>query len=185
LRGDRVKRVLKEEKKSQKWLAEKLFLKPEHLNMMLNGKRPLGEDKIQTIASLFPNRAMRIGWLLGYEDYETDYDIIAAKGQEFLDTEDAIIELMRFSAKLLGYQLEWSGVACKKGDSVVVQEYDPDEVIFDLIKGHARFEITAEEDRNFRDELTRYAVFLIEGLIHKKNDTWHPFTFTKEMLDNG
>lgn len=69
-RGERVKALLDDSDKTQVWLAQKLFLKPEHLNMMLNGKRNLGEDKIQTIAGLFPD--VQIDWLLGISDYKTE-----------------------------------------------------------------------------------------------------------------
>lgn len=184
IRGERLRSLLEKHGMEQQELANKIGYTKEHISYIVNGKRNLTQEAAEAIVKIFPKT--RIGWLLGYEDFETDFDILEAKGNEFLATEEAIIDLMRFAAKLLGYRLEWSDTSYGGNDGgVIVQEYDPDEVIFDLTKGHTKFEITAEEDRNFRDDLTRYAVFLLEGLIHQKNDTWHPFTLTKELLDDG
>lgn len=185
IRGQRLRSLLEKYGMEQQELANRIGYTKEHISYIVNGKRNLTPEAAGLIVEIFPET--RIGWLLGYENHETDLDIIEEKSRECLDTQNAIIELMRFAAKLLGYQLEWSDMACEEAtrEEVVIQEYDPDEARFDLIKGHIRFEITLEEERNLRDELTRYATFLIEGLIHKKNDTWHPFTLGKEILDNG
>lgn len=168
LRGERVKKLLKEENRSQKWLAEKLFLKPEHLNMMLNGKRHLGEDKIQAIASLFPNRDIRIGWLLGYERYESNLDLFMGKAQEIHEHGLAAKKLLEFAADLLGYQFEMSG-----GEA----DY--------LVKGNIRIEFTEQEFEELEDELIRYSMFLIEGLNCKKNKPPYSIRFRKEALGIG
>lgn len=168
LRGERVKQLLKEEKKSQKWLAEKLFLKPENLNMMLNGKRTLGEDKIETIVGLFPNRDIRIGWLLGYERYESTLDLFMGKTQEIQNQELAAQKLLEFAADLLGYQFNVSD-----GET----NY--------LVRGNHRIEFTEQEFEELEDELIRYSIFLIEGLNCKKNKPPYSIRFRKEALGNG
>lgn len=168
----------------QQELANKIGYTKEHVSYIVNGKRNLTQEAAEAIIRIFPKT--RIGWLLGYEELETDDDILLEAANEFVITEEAIIKLMRFAAKLLGYRLKWSDSACREGDEGgCIQEYDPREVRFDLTKGHNKFVITAGEERNFRDNLTRYAVFLLEGLIHEKKDTWHPFALTKELLDDG
>lgn len=181
--GERLRSLLEEHGMEQQELASRIGYTKEHISYIVNGKRNLTKEAAEAIVRVFPET--RIGWLLGYEDHETDAGIIIEAANEFAITGHAIIKLMQFAAKLLGYQLKWSDSDCEKSGEGDIKEYDPNEVIFDLIKGHTKFEITAEEDKNFRDELTRYAVFLLEGLIHKKNDTWHPFAITKETLDNG
>lgn len=97
-RGERVKELLNKNDKTQVWLAQKLFLKPEHLNMMLNGKRNLGEDKIQTIASLFPD--VQIDWLLGISEYRTENQRINSIIGKKYDRRDLICSLIA----LHGYQ---------------------------------------------------------------------------------
>jgi len=184
IRGERLRSLLGRHGMEQQELANRIGYTKEHISYIINGKRNLTQEVAEAIVKIFPET--RIGWLLGYEEHETNDDLILDVANEFVITEEAIIQLMRFAAKLLGYRLKWSASACEESDGGgIVQEYDPDEVRFDLIKGRTKFEITAEEEDNFRDELTRYAVFLLEGLIHQKNDTWHPFSITKEMLDNG
>lgn len=181
--GERLRSLLEKYGMEQQELANRIGYTKEHISYIVNGKRRLTQEAAEAIVKLFPET--RVGWLLGYEEHETDHDIILETANEFVSTEDAIIKLMGFAAKLLGYQLRWPDTVSEGKGEEEVQEYAPDEVRFDLIKGHNKFEITLAEDRIFRDELTRYAVFLLEGLIHQKNDTWHPFAITKELLDNG
>ena len=184
IRGERLRSLLEKYGIEQQDLANRIGYTKEHISYIINGKRNLTQEAAEAIVKIFPGT--RIGWLLGYEEHETDGEIILNAANEFVDVEEAIIKLMRFAAKLLGYRLKWSDTNCvATNGEVVVQEYDPSEVVFDLFKGHTKFEITAEEDRYFRDELTRYAAYLIEGIIHQKNDTWHPFSITKEMLGDG
>lgn len=184
IRGERLRSLLEQHGMEQQELANRIGYTKEHISYIVNGKRNLTQEAAEAIVKIFPEA--RIGWLLGYEEHETNDDLILDVANEFVITEEAIIKLMRFAAKLLGYRLKWSDSACEESDGEgIVQEYDPNEVRFDLIKGRTKFEITAEEERNFRDELARYSMFLLEGLIHQKNDTWHPFSITKEMLDNG
>lgn len=183
IRGERLRSLLKKHNMEQQELADKIGYTKEHISYIVNGKRNLTQEAAESIVKLFPG--IRVGWLLGYDDFETDFDALYEKGSEFLDTENAIIEIMRFAAKLLGYQLEWADAACNEGDEITLaNKDDSNEVIFNLVKGSTKFEITDEEDIEFMNELTRYAMFLIEGLIHHKNDTWHPFALTKEMLGN-
>lgn len=184
IRGERLRSLLEKHGMKQQELANEIGYTKEHISYIVNGKRNLTQEAAEAIVKIFPGT--RIGWLLGYEEHETDNDILLTTANEFVATEEAIIKLMRFSANLLGYRLKWPDTAYEENsEKEIIREYDPDEVRFNLIKEHTKFEITAEEDRYFRDELTRYAVFLIEGLIHQKNDTWHPFALTKELFDNG
>ena len=184
IRGKRLRSLLEKYGMEQQELANKLGYTKEHISYIINGKRNLTQEAAETIVKIFPET--RIGWLLGYEEHETNDDIILEVANEFVDVEEAIIKLFRFSAKLLGYRFKCSDTDCNVGDGeAVVQEYDPNEVLYDLLKGQTRFEITMAENCYFRDELTRYAVFLIEGIIHQKRDTWHPYSITKEIFENG
>lgn len=109
-RGERVKAILGENGKTQAWLAEKLFLQPEHLNMMLNGKRNLGEDKIQAIAGLFPN--VQLDWLLGISEFRTEEQRISHIIRKDHDRRDLIRSLI----DLHGYKVDiakWRGSSCR------------------------------------------------------------------------
>lgn len=165
LRGDRVKRVLKEEKKSQKWLAEKLFLKPEHLNMMLNGKRPLGEDKIQTIASLFPNRAMRIGWLLGYEDYENNADHLAKVVDEMNREGDLLFTGLSAFALLSGYEIIPPKIFEKKSLDEMFQEMRNGYVIK---SGKSSISLSLEDMNRFENEVNDFVELMLKHLFARK-----------------
>jgi len=183
IRGKRLRSLLEKHNMEQQELANKIGYTKEHISYIVNGKRNLTQEAADAIVKIFPGT--RIGWLLGYDDCETNDDAVMARAQEVLDGRDAIIELMRYAANLLGYQFEWAKMVSGNSEEGPIEEYNPDEVRFDLMKGHIQFEITLGEEDNFADELVRYAVFLLEGLIHKKNDTWHPFSIGKEILDNG
>lgn len=75
LRGERLKKLLKERGVEQQALADMVGYSVEHISYIINGKRNLTEDAARRIVELFPGT--RIGWLLGYEDHETDSDRIS------------------------------------------------------------------------------------------------------------
>lgn len=68
--GKRVKELLKESKKTQKWLADQLGITEVHLSNIVRGEKRLTEKKALEIVELFP--AYRFEWLMGIDDYPTD-----------------------------------------------------------------------------------------------------------------
>lgn len=108
-RGERVKELLKSNGKTQAWLAGKLFLKPEHLNMLLNGKRNLGEDKIQIIASLFPD--VQIDWLLGISEYKTENQRFVSIIEKRHSRRDLICSLIALHGYTVAIE-KWNAGSC-------------------------------------------------------------------------
>lgn len=105
-RGNHVKQLLEDNNKTQVWLAEQLYLQPEHLNMMLNGKRNLGEDKIQAIAKLFPD--VKLDWLLGISDYKTDSEHFVNALSQCKREGDLLMVGLQAFAQLSGYKIAFT-----------------------------------------------------------------------------
>ena len=64
--GKRISILLERNGKSQVWLAEKLGYVPQHINLLVKGKRHLPEDLAIKICDLFPGADYH--WLLCHED---------------------------------------------------------------------------------------------------------------------
>lgn len=187
IRGKRLGELLKEHGIDQREFAREINYSEEHISYIINGKRNLTPDAAEKIVEKFPGT--RIGWLLGYEDYKTNRDKIGAVAQEKLDNQLAVETIFDFAADFLGYRLESPETHGITRDETFsddgIKLYNADEVWNLLIKDNIHIKITQEDIDTFRDELVRYAMFLIEGLINKKNDSWHPFWIGKEILDDG
>lgn len=177
--GERLRSLLKKYKMNQQELADEIGYTKEHISFVINGKRNLTPEAAEAIVEIFPDT--RIGWLLGYEDYETDTDLLNVIVKENLDTALAIEELLLFAAKYLGYQTETTLVI----EPGMFQNYNPNEIQGYLIKDNTHIAITSDDVDFLVNEVARSAVFILEGLIHKKNDSWHPFYFKEEMFGNG
>lgn len=108
-RGEHVKELLKQNNRTQVWLAEQLYVQPEHLNMMLNGKRNLGEDRIQAIARLFPD--VKLDWLLGLTDYKTTGEFLASELSQCQHEGELLMIGLRAFAQLSGYEITFSAPA--------------------------------------------------------------------------
>lgn len=70
IRGERLKKLLKEKGVDQQTLADMIGYSEEHISYIVNGKRNLTEDAAERIIELFPGT--RLSWLLGCDDYETE-----------------------------------------------------------------------------------------------------------------
>lgn len=190
IRGERLRQVLSEHKMDQKELAEKMGYTKEHISYIINGKRNLTPEAAESIVKIFPD--IRIGWLLGIEDHKTNSDVISAKMNEKIMNLEATETLLKFSIKYSGYDIDWpeNDNCLYTIDETGVHPVEASEA-FDrevnrfLVKDGMRIAITNRDVNNFNSELLRYAIYLIDGLISQKNDTWRPFTLTKEDLNNG
>lgn len=119
-RGKRVKELLKDNGKTQVWLAEQLYLQPEHLNMMLNGKRNLGEDKIHAIVELFPG--VELDWLLGISDYKTVGEHFARTISQCQHEGELLMIGLRAFAQLSGYEITFAAPALSDGQQTAPVE---------------------------------------------------------------
>lgn len=179
IRGERLKALLEEKGIDQKVFAEKIGYTPEHISYIINGKRNLTQDAAEGIVKIFPE--IRVGWLLGYDDYETDDDLLRATAKENLGTVLAINDLLQFAARYIGYKID----STLEIEPKMFQSYDPNEIQGYLIKDNTRIAITSADVDFLANEVVRFAIFALEGLIYKKSDSWHPFYLNMEMFDNG
>lgn len=76
-RVENIKTLIAREKLSQRKLAEKINMSPENLNRILRLRHPLTEATAELIAVSCPG--YRIEWLMGYDSYMTEEDLIRAK----------------------------------------------------------------------------------------------------------
>lgn len=74
-RGIRVKDLLKEYHMTQTQLSDEIKVSKEHLNAILNGKRTLTLEHAVSIANLFN---VRFEWIMCFDDYRTQEDLIFA-----------------------------------------------------------------------------------------------------------
>lgn len=71
IRGERLRSLLEKHSMEQQELAIKIGYTKEHISYIINGKRNLTEDAAERIVEMFPET--RIEWLLGYDNYETEF----------------------------------------------------------------------------------------------------------------
>ena len=196
IRGERLRKVIRKSGMTQEAFAERIGYSQIHISYVVNGKRNLSQEVANAVVKMLPE--VRIGWLLGYDDFETVEDAINASAIEASSNRKATRQLLEFAAKQLGYQVKRvENIDVEDEDIVdndepgeadtddcwyteevpktIVKGSSQDEAQLKLIKGISCIEITAQEALNFEDELIRYAAFSLSGLLHKKNDTRDPF----------
>ena len=179
--GEKVKQLMKEFHYTQAQLAEKLDCSENHISMIVRGQRNLTIKNAKMIADLF---GVRFQWLLGFDDCMTDWHKIEQAAQNALENGDAAHTLMQLAATLLGYTLE-EAVHTRDSEEGVIQ-FDPNEIDYYIVKNGVKvLPIHAGDYRRLRNEIVRYMVFLLEGLVHDANDSWHPFSITREDIYGG
>lgn len=72
IRAERVKKLIELEKISQMEFAKEIHQTQQNVSRIINLKTALTEENAMEIVKHFPE--YRIEWLLGYDDYMTDYD---------------------------------------------------------------------------------------------------------------
>lgn len=188
IRKKNLKKLLSDKNMTQKEFAEKLGYSPEHINALINGRLPAGDRFAKKVASVFPET--RVGWLLGYENFETNENLIKDKMLKITDCFSALNIILDFSAESIGYRFDH--VFDENIKEVVVTEAgeteeDSDDVVCLTLetKDGISIKITQGERNNLFSDIVRYTAYLIERLISTKNETWYPFKITSEMLKNG
>ena len=189
IRGKRLGELLSENGMGQKELAEKIGYSPEHISYIINGRRNLTQDAAESIVKIFPG--VRVGWLLGYDNSKTDLDAVEHVVKAKTDNLKAAQILFEFAAKNLGYEIQWQDRISGGSEDILYfsnplsyEEFER-EICFYLIKGSERIAITNKENKLMLEEILRYPIYLLDGLISRKNDAWHPFSLEKEDLHNG
>lgn len=179
--GEKVKSLMKEFHYTQAQLAEKLDCSENHISMIVRGKRNLTIKKAKIIAKLFD---VRFEWLLGFDDYKTNFDRIGQVAQDALENGEAAHALIQLAAKLLGYTIEESTAEYTMDNGII--QFEPDRIAYYIVKNGVRvLPIHDGEYSRLRNEMVRYATFLLEGLMHDANDSWHPFSITREDIYGG
>lgn len=98
--GQRLKEVISASPFSQKDFAEAvLHYTPEHLSLIINGKRSLTPELAEKIVSMFPH--IRYQWLMGVDDIKTENERVDV----MLTKEERSKQLIEELIKLHGYEL--------------------------------------------------------------------------------
>lgn len=164
-RGKRVKELLESENKTQVWLAEQLYLQPEHLNMMLNGKRNLGEDKIQAIARLFPD--VKLDWLLGISDYRTDWEHFSDALSQCEREGDLLMIGFKAFAQLSGYSITFTSPPTLHGEKRTAPVEEWLKMVKDgytISNGEKAAIISIEDMNHLQNEICDFVEFKLDRL---------------------
>lgn len=192
--GKRLRKLLKDNNVTATELAKRVHCTQQHLSRVVTGKSNLSYETASVIVKEFPGT--RVGWLLGIDDCETDRDVIGVKMQEKIDNCEAAETLIEFATSYLGYSTVWlENTKGRQIDGIIFQDTPVDideynqEVNCYLIRDSERIEMTNGERGYILEELTRYSVYLLNGLILRKNNKWRPFSLNnddiKENFKNG
>lgn len=180
--GEKVKQLMKDCHCTQAQLAEKINCSENHISMIVRGERNLTVKKAKKIADLF---GVRFQWLLGFDDCMTDGHKIEQAAEAALENGGAAHTLIQLAATLLGYTLEQSTAEYTYNEEGTIQ-FDPDRIAYYIVKdGVMELPVTEGEYDHIRDEIVRYIAFLLDGLIHDADGSWHPFAITREDIYGG
>lgn len=134
IRGERLKILLEREKTSQKILAEKIYVTPQTISKIINGKSNLTESTADSIIKEFP--LYRKEWLMGFDDMMTGADFFDSLIAQHRVDYDAKMECIRLLAKIRDFNVELyyktSGIGgeeqhiyqIRKGKKVCYLSYD-------------------------------------------------------------
>lgn len=176
--GKRLRQLLSERGMDQRELADKLNYTKEHISYVINGHRNLTQDMAEAIVKIYPD--VRVGWLLGIDKYKSNLDIMRERGNTVLSCICAIEEVLKYSASMLGYNVVEAGHTSDEG---IVQKYEDNKLYWMLTNSNAeKISITLGDYLVLRNEVLRYSQFLLEGIVHKANDSWNPLSITPEDI---
>lgn len=91
--GKRLKELIAEQKTTQEKLSEKLGCTPQHLSLIVVGKKRLTEENARTVAKIYPH--IRYEWLMGWDDYKTKLDY------EYAQIMDEVEEIEKESSEVI------------------------------------------------------------------------------------
>ena len=104
IRGERLRSLLENLGMEQQELANKIGYSKEHISYIINGKRNLTQGAAEAIVKIFPE--IRVGWLLGYEDYSTNYEYGMKRMDDKFKRDQVMEDFIDIVVKSLGYELE-------------------------------------------------------------------------------
>ena len=84
----------------QKELAKKIFISEQQISKIKNGKASLTMDVAEAINKVFPS--YRVGWFLGYDEFETDEDFDNNTPSK---TDAYILSILGRCFDIVGYEL--------------------------------------------------------------------------------
>lgn len=156
--GIRIKGLLKENKKTQKWLAEQLYITPENLSLIVNGKRGLLLERGKKIASLFPG--VRVEWLMGEDNFKTEADVREERIKTLVTT--SYLQGRAFDSLMesFGYKI----VVDKD-----IKRLDDAHTVSILQGGGIVATCSFEMYSDMVDDINDYALFRVEKLIRKRS----------------
>ena len=168
--GKRLKKILKENGLNQNELADYLHYSPNHISMIVTGKRRLTPDIAYFVCSLIPG--IRAEYLLCLDDWKTWDDVpeeyYSSQINKAWDSTDAAEELL----EKLGYIFEWTGNA-----KMIDKDYADDEMPeYDrndpcayrlIVDGTEKGLCSSNQRESLIESITDYAEFEVKKLLSK------------------
>ncbi len=161
--GERVKELCKLERISQRTLSEKLFISEQTISKITNGKASLTVNNAILIHKLFPS--YRTEWLLGFDDYRTEYD--AQLMPVVLDgiRRKAISSGIETIGKELGFSIN----RLVDDISNETETINPEKLnlCLEISKGYSTVKVSFQYYNDFCDDLAGYIEYKFTRLLNK------------------
>ena len=117
-RAKRFKMLIEREKLTQSALSEKIHLSQQAISHIFTEKNALTEETARNIINAFPE--YRLEWLLGYDDYMTHKEYLAAQYRKGMSEAEALESAFFSLASLSGFEIAPTDPATdKKPENIV------------------------------------------------------------------
>lgn len=154
--GSRVKELLGDLGMTQQEFAAEFNYTEQHISYIVRGKRNLTVETAQAIAKKYPT--VRFEWLLGYDDFKTEYERFAASIGALHDAYSHITALFA----LHGYS--FSEIDLSSANEFVKQAYSSNAVEIRNGSGQTTL-IPHSQWRRMIAEIDRFIDFELSGLF--------------------
>lgn len=101
--SQRLKQILQEQNKSQKWLAGQISISEKMISTMVNGTSAVTPETADLITSIFPE--YRKSWLLGFDDYMNDKEYLEGTIKECQTEVNLLYSGVLAFLKISGYDI--------------------------------------------------------------------------------
>lgn len=101
--SQRLKHILQDQNKSQKWLAGQIHISEKMISTMVNGTSAVTPETADLITGIFPE--YRKSWLLGFDDYKNDKDYLEGTIKECQTEADLLYSGVLAFLRLSGYEI--------------------------------------------------------------------------------
>ena len=166
--GKRLKTLLKNTHCSQKELAQFLNYAPNHISMIVTGKRKLTAETARKIIENYSPET-RFEWLLGWDDFETEKDV-----QEYVNSIEPVINTLwdeddaaEAFLKALGYTWKLSNLRSRKNGEFEFSKIN--DYCFSY-NNKPIFQCSQDDIFRVKDEIIEFAKFKVEMLRKERGN---------------